>query len=284
LRALYFATAVVSCLGAVGACSLTTSFDDLTAGGGMRDGAGADVETGDGPSDAAVVDAASLPRETGVDAATPFRCADHADAVFCADFETDPFDRGWDEQLDTNGSYALIPARSSRGLSSSVPARADDSQRVAAGLADTVVMTPGTSFTYSFDILLGATLTTANIVDFGGFVFHGPYYSAVLRSSNGDFYLQEYGDATGARPVLSTGHALTAGPKAGVWSHVEMRFTFAQSSSHAVVKLDGATVLDGDIAAYQYASTPHLVAGITNVEGHGTAFTTVIDDVLATAP
>lgn len=279
------APAVIVTLAALaGACSLTTPLDSFSNGDPIDSGTDPDARTADAPTDATPSDA-TPPIDGGVDAAVPFRCADHPAAAFCSDFETDPFDFGWEARRDTGGTYALVPARTSRGLEATVFARPGDFQDYAAGLTNTVVMVAGASFTYSFDVLLGPTLATANVINFGGFAFRGgTFYQADLRSTNGSFSLQEFADATGMLPTLSRGSPLVRGPAVGIWTNVEMRWTFTPTASHAVIKLDGKVVLDRDTEAHHYAASPEFLIGITNAQGKGSAFTLVVDDVLVTTP
>jgi hypothetical protein len=262
-----------------GGCTLTTSTDGL-AGGPPIDSSTLD---GVAPGDASPTDSAPS-SDGGVDAAIPFRCADHSGAAFCSDFETDPFDLGWARRLDSSGSFELVPSRTSRGLRGSVPSR-NGSTNLSAGLANTVVLPGGSSFTFSFDVLLDPSIAAAGTFDFGGFAFRdGTFYQADLRLSDGMFSLEEFADAKGSLPALNKSRPLMRGPAAGIWTRVEMRWTFTQTSSHAVVKLDGTTVLDSDTQAYHYAASPELIIGITNTIGSGGAFSIVVDDVLLTTP
>lgn len=272
-------TAVVGLagLGALGgACSLTTSLSDLTGG------ATTDAGRNDGDATALTDSGNAIDGAAGV---VPFRCSDRPGALFCSDFETDPFNFGWDKPLQDNGTFGLVPARTSRGLSGTVESRTAATQSFAAGLVKTVTMTPLTPFTFSFDVLLGSSLDTANVVDFGGFALRGDtFYQTDLRFSNGTFTLQEFADANASFPALNKATDLTYGPPAGSWAHVELRWTFPAGSSHAVVKIDGATVLDLDTVAHRYPASPQIMVGITNAPGKGSAFKIVVDDVLVTTP
>lgn len=221
---------------------------------------------------------------------TAFGCADHASALFCADFETGPFNANWGYTFFRNGGTLVLGAgRFGSGLVATVPARADPgvSTRPAATVETSVTLTARAPLTLAFDMNIPSAATGGGVVDIGGFDFHGPFYVVTFRMENdGTIHLHEYGDPLGSNPNLLTDAPLTAQPAIGSWVHVAMALTFPTSSSaRLVVTFDGATTFDGPIGASPYASQPFVYAGINNAESAASLGRTVdVDDILVTTP
>jgi hypothetical protein len=267
------------------ACLLTTSLDGLSGpaddAGAGADRASAEAGGGDGP----VTDTASA---DVVDAARPFRCADQV-AVFCADFDTDPFDVGFSDTIaPAGGTLSAGPGRFDRGLVAQTPVR-NTATRPGASRVKFLDMIPArTSFTYAYDILVEPA-SGAGTLDYGGFYFNGPFYTMSLRSSDdGKVFLHEYADAdlVGGFPELNRSRPLAHGLAPGVWSHVAIKITFSPGASALKVTFDNEVMADGmSIDAYRYADdNPKIPVGIFGAEDVGKAVKMTFDDVLVTMP
>ena len=272
---------IVAGIGSLAACTLVTSLDGLA--GTTGEGEAGALEAG--PGDTGAGDTATI--VDGGEAGSPSSfCAKHATAAFCADFEDGPFTQGWGETINNTGSFALVPAKTSRGLRVTIPDRTDANARASAAVAQTVTTGSATAFTCSFDMRIDS-LAGTGIVDVGGFTFTGPFYSTHLRHNavTGGYYLEEYGDPLPGRPAVVKAHLLTKGPAAGAWSHVAMKFTVDAMTSSATVTIDGEVVLaDAPTDAWRFRSAPHVFGGIANAELAGSGTSVTVDDILVTTP
>jgi hypothetical protein len=229
----------------------------------------------------------------GGDAATPvvpFRCADHAAALFCADFESGAFNTGWDTiYVPNGGTLAFGAGRFGRGLVATVPTRAGTptpSTRPNAAVEKGVSLAARAPLTLAFDVKIESGAGGAGVVEISGIDFHGPFYIVTFRMvDDGTIHLHEFGDTVGANPVIINDFPLIVQPAIGSWVHVAMQMTFpSASSARLVVLFDGATAYDGAIGAAPYASKPFVYAGISNAESAGQARTIDFDDILVTTP
>jgi hypothetical protein len=286
------ACAAVTIAAMAAACTFTTSLDGFSNGptDDRESGADAAKEADAPPVDVEAgkpVPDAGIDVEAGDDGGASF-CGAHAGAVFCADFEKDPFNAGWIETLRANGGTVLTgPGRDGRGIECRVPTRAgtSDSTRPSAALHGPVLLQPRQPFTLAFDMNIAVAIG-GGVIDIGGFNYSGVFYVATFRmQDNGIVTVHEYGDPTmGAGQVLAD-YPLIIQPGIGRWVRVEMMVTFpAGNDVHLVARFDGALAYDGKLSAAAYASQPYIFAGIINVENAGQARTVGFDDVLVTTP
>jgi hypothetical protein len=265
------------------ACLLTTSFDGLT-GDAVPDAAPVPAEAA---VDAGGVDAPIADSVVGdvVDAARPFRCAEQT-AVFCADFDTDPFDVGFNEIItEEGGSVVAGSGRFGRGLVAQIPLHGASNTPAAIALKVLDGLSATTSFTYAFDILIEPA-AGAGYLTYAGFFYNGPYYEMNLRSDDeGRFYLHEYADAFMAIPALGRDRLIARGPVPGTWTHVVMKVTFSVGSSKLKLMFDDDVMMDdAPIDAHRYASTPKIPVGIYDTGNAGKAVKLTYDDVIVTTP
>jgi hypothetical protein len=273
-----------SLAGIVAACSLTTSLDGF-ATGPVADAGPAPIEGGPIVADGGAPGDGST-TEAGVDAApTPFRCSDHENALFCADFESVPVTAGWKNvATPSGGSLSADQGRFGMGLAASVPDYSSPNEP-AASLESGLSLTTRQPFTFSVDTKI-ATLKGSGVIDFIAFGFHGEFYILVLRAGdNGHVDLYEYADPVGTTtPQLDHYQQLLVQPTLGSWMHVVGQVTFPASGAHLKLTFDGTLAFDGAISAGDYASRPYLYAGITHASSGGDAMTILFDDILVTTP
>lgn len=276
--------------GIAAACSLTTSLDGLATGpaddgGGtaLVEGGAIAVDGGDGgggqttdsSTDASIVDAAPV----------PFRCVDHPEGVYCADFEGTPVSKGWSNvQTVAGGTLTAVEGRFGLGLAAGVPSYNSPTEPIAS-LENSLPLNNRQDFTYSVDTFI-ESLTASGQVDFIAFGFHGPFYILVLRAGGGGHVdLYEFGSAFGTTAGLDHYQPLLIQPKLGSWMHVVGHVTFTTGNVHLKLTFDGATAFDGDLQANPWVSQPYVYAGITQASGGGSkAISIRFDDLLVTTP
>lgn len=272
--------------GVAAACSLTTSLDGFSTGAAGDDGGTAVVEGGP-----IVVDGGGQPTDGGTDGSTvdaapaSFRCVDHPEAVYCADFETTPVTLGW-KHVNTvaGGTLNAVPGRFGLGLATFIPPYDSPAEPVAS-LENGLQLNDRQDFTYSVDTLIDS-LTGEGEVDFIAFGFHGPFYILTLRAGGGGHVdLYEYGDAIGTTPALDHYQQLLIQPTLGSWMHVVGHVTFTPGNVHLKLTFDGATAFDGNLSANPWVGQPYVYTGITQASGGGSkAMTIRFDDLLVTTP
>ena len=262
-------------------CLLATSLDGFSGG---PDDASPPV-TNEGGADADAVPGDAPSSSDAADAAGPFRCPQQS-AIFCADFESDPFDMGLVTTVESGGALRTTTGKFGRALEATIPMRAT-STRPNAAIIKPLPMPAATPFTLSYDVLVDDPIGEG-VIDYGGFFFNGPYYILALRSdTGGTVYLHEYADPFMFEiNPLNRSRTLAHGPVVGKWTHVVMKVTFASDATSSSLKLtlDGDTVLDAAIDAYRYGGQPKLTIGIANAEDKGKAARMLYDDVLVTSP
>jgi hypothetical protein len=268
--------------GVAAACSLTTSLDGFSNGAAVGDGGPALVEggtIGDGggqPTDAG---------DGGFDAGPAFRCADHPQATYCADFETTPVTLGWKHvTMVAGGTLNAVPGRFGVGLAAAVPPYDSPAEPIAS-LESDLQLNDRQDFTYAVD-MLADSLSGGGQVDFVAFGFHGPFYILTLRAGGGGHVdLYEYGDSFGATAKLDHYLPLLVQPTLGRWVHVEGQVTFTASTIHLKLTFDGVLAFDGNLQGNPWVGQPYVYTGITQASGGGSNPITIrVDDLLVTTP
>ena len=283
----FVSIAVAAPLGTVGvACSLTTSLDGLTTEVVAETGAAPQGEAGSIAPESGSAAEGGVGADAGVDAApAPFRCADHAGAPFCADFEATPVTSGWTHvNTAAGGTMAGGAGRFGQGLSASTPSHDTTTNPEAWVESGSLSIPVRQDFTFSVDIKISSL--QGGQTDFVGFGFHGPFYILTLRGEgDGKVDLYEFGEAIGdASPQLDHYQPLLVQPALGTWIHVVSHVTFASGNVHLKMTFDDVTAFDGELGADPYAGHPYAHAGISQTTGNGNPTTIVFDDLLFTTP
>ncbi|MBX3207281.1 MAG: hypothetical protein KF764_19695 [Labilithrix sp.] len=270
------ALVVLSLTGLV-ACSLG-SLSGYSSGGPPTP-ADDDAGTPDGgPNDAGERDGDSA--TPNVDAAAPFRCVDHPNAILCADFDKDPFDLGFlRDGVGTTEATSTMFVSAPNALAASLPSRGD-------GTPHAILIRPLdalASFSLSWDTRI-VTTAPQYAVDLCSIYRLNPYWTVTVRLKrdlNERLELFEFGSVTDGVPTAVVAFTpLTRKLNPDAFSRVEMRVTVSGSASSAVVLIDGQIAGTADLSAHHYTGKPHATAGISSTDGSGGAITVITDNLL----
>jgi hypothetical protein len=283
----------VIAVGLAGACGLPGSAD-FTSGGGPD--AGADV---------AIADAAGPPGVTGVEAGTSdagdsgasLGCKAYPTAIFCADFDGNPFDVGFTHNADGTPPGQLDVDRT---VFASAPAAALASLGARSGSGpkpDAYLYHQLPDATSSFRLSWSAAYEdqgTQEAVDFGISPVKqttGVYHSVVLRYHHGpdgslSLQLFEYGAPDGAQPEVVEFTPLAVPPPApGRFARYELDLVQSAGASSVSVFVDGTEALANHALSFHVVSGPvGLRVGVASSDGVGSPFVVRVDDVVVEPP
>ena len=278
--------AAISASTLLAACALTTSFAGLSVGPVDGGAGGSSASDGSAAMDGSVPDSRA-PEASTADGQSFFRCADHATAVFCADFDGEPFDLGFEKVPPANGagsgastSFFSSPPRS---LLATLPARGSSPMLPVAGVLRRL---PGTrSLLLSFALRIEES-TDQDGIDVASISYRpaSGFYGVFLRYRRNpapNFLLFEFATS----PSLTRFVDLPGRPKLGAFAHVEMTLDVASTSSAISVAVDGSPlVVTSPLSAHQYVtSTPIVQLGIVGSNDTGGPIEIRFDDVLVEA-
>jgi hypothetical protein len=216
-------------------------------------------------------------------------CAGHPTAIFCADFDTDPYDNGFDTNsangISSDTKTAVSPPRS---LVATLPSRGD-------GMPNSFLehfLDPGvTSFRLSWSAKLEDS-GAQSAVDFGVSLSRNTptYHSLQVRyvHAAGDspmLQLFEYANAQGNDPQVVDFNDFTVLPRVGQFQRFEMRMTQSASASLVTLLLDGVTIFtDHPLTFYRATGATRIMAGIGGSDGPGDPVVVHVDDVVVEPP
>ena len=270
----------------VASCALPDAAE-FTGGSSLDHGRDAGSDSGDsgsGPSTSGAIDG-------GADAGASLPgCAGHPNALFCADFDGDPYDKGF----DANGASGRVASDSQTFVSSPRSLVATLGSRGA-----------GLPFSYLEHLLDGSIISyrvswSAKLDDSGvqTAVDHGValsrnqpvYHSLQVRYAHyagtaPKLLLFEYADAEGQTPQLVDFTNFSTTPDVAQFHRFEMRITQSASASSVTVLLDGKTVLADHALTFHRATGPtRIIAGIGGSDGPGDPVVVHVDDVAVDPP
>ena len=273
---------------------LFPSIDELGGGDAQDldadfDGPTSDVAAESAPTDAPVdvaADAAdAAPQDSGTDAPAAF-CAQHASALFCADFDESAdaaagfsstyLTAGGVVALDTS-EFATPPA----ALLAGSTALASGASAHGAEVRSTS-FAPTTSVTLDVDVRVDALATQGSYVEAFALVFEGSPRSSVqlnVKSASTEVG-EELDSGDGGKSYV--GHTFTTQLPMAKWSHVQIALSFAARTLTAIV--DSNVVVD-HVAISPSFTTGNLDVYVGNAYSPGPSSGTsiVYDDVLVVA-
>jgi hypothetical protein len=262
-----------STIALVAGCSLVTSLDGYSGGGG--------VSAADGGSDAAVADggAADAARpDAAPDAAPPTAYCASLDPKprFCADFTDGKVVAvGTSSDFDTihvNGAAAQPALDTLVHVSPPAAARFDVVAGTRSYLTRTFAGVSPASLDYAMSMRVRASSASTDLMEIRAGAGEAAVY--VTRAADGSLTLTEsYADDAGSH---TPSWALASTMPADTWVRMEWRLDF--NTGAISIKLDGAVVLDVVLEPADTGAGLTLVGGCTDANGVASVW---IDDVVA---
>lgn len=234
-------------------------------------------------ADAAAADTDAAPQDAAPDAPSSF-CAQHASAVFCADFdESADAAAGFTNAYLTDGGvlsldtaeYVTAPA----ALLAGSTALASGASAHGAEVRYTN-FAPTTSLTLDVDVRVDALATQGSYVEAFALVFDsGAKSSLQLNLKSASSEVGEELDPGDGGAKTYVGHAFPAKLPMGAWSHVTVALSFAART--LTVTVDAVVVVDHVTLAPGFATgNLDVYAGNAYSPGPSSGASIVDDDVL----
>jgi hypothetical protein len=242
-------------------------------------GLGADAAgPGDGASEASTTTSGGCKAMTG--------------AVFCADFDGQPFDLGF--VPNTASPIGTLAADPTHVISTPSALLATLPQRSAGqpyAFLEHTLPAGLTSFRVAWSAYLDDQGSSQSAVDFGvALVREGnPYRALAIRyerpaGGTPSFVLFEYGNATATKPQIVDFTPIQAAP-APRFQRFELLLATNGESSNVRLTIDGTTALPAKATTLYDQTSPYsLYVGIAASDGAGGAVSVYVDDVVVTQP